>query len=235
MNLNEVLAELEANGSPSIKKVLLNHGAAEPFFGVKIEYLKKMVSRIKKNYELSLELYKTGNSDAMYLAGLIADEKKMTKEDLKNWVDAAYWSMLSDYTVPWVAAESDFGAELAQEWIESNNEGISTAGWSTYSSLVSITPDNMLDIDHLSSLIDRVVKEIHQAPNRTRNAMNGFIIAVGSYVPALTEKALDAGKKIGKVSVFMGNTACRVPSIVEYIQKVKDKNKLGVKRKMARC
>ena len=56
----------------------MNHGAKEPFFGVKVGDLKKILKKTKKNHELSLELYKTGNSDAMYLAGLMADEKKIT-------------------------------------------------------------------------------------------------------------------------------------------------------------
>ena len=36
--------------------------------------LKKYQKRIKKDYQLSLDLYDSGVSDAMYLAGLIADE-----------------------------------------------------------------------------------------------------------------------------------------------------------------
>ena len=75
----------------SIKKVLVKHGAREPFFGVKVEDLKKIVKKVKTDYPLSLELYNTGNSDAMYLAGLIADPVKMTREDLNNWVEKAYW------------------------------------------------------------------------------------------------------------------------------------------------
>ena len=55
----------------------------------------------------------------MYLAGLIADDDKITKEQLNQWADEAYWYMISEYTVPWVAAESRFGMELAMEWIES--------------------------------------------------------------------------------------------------------------------
>ena len=62
------------------EKNALKHGAREPFFGVKVEHLKKIQKRIKKDYQLALDLYDTGISDAMYLAGLIADDEKMTKE-----------------------------------------------------------------------------------------------------------------------------------------------------------
>ena len=58
---------------------------------MKIADLKVIQKKIKKDYELSLALYDTGNSDAMYLAGLIADPDRMTKADLKKWVKGAYW------------------------------------------------------------------------------------------------------------------------------------------------
>jgi 3-methyladenine DNA glycosylase AlkD len=68
----KILEELKPLGKDSIKKVLLNQGIREPFFGVKIGDLKPIEKRIKKDYRLALDLYDTGNYDAMYLAGLIA-------------------------------------------------------------------------------------------------------------------------------------------------------------------
>jgi len=38
----DALDELKAAGKPSIKKVLMNHGACEPFYGVSVEDLKKI-------------------------------------------------------------------------------------------------------------------------------------------------------------------------------------------------
>jgi 3-methyladenine DNA glycosylase AlkD len=84
MTRQEVLAELEEYGDANTKNTLLKHGAKEPFFGVKVADLKKILKKTKKNHELSLELFDTGNSDAMYLAGLMADEKQITKKQLKN-------------------------------------------------------------------------------------------------------------------------------------------------------
>jgi hypothetical protein len=57
---------------------------------VAISELKKFQKRIKKDYQLALDLYDTGNYDAMYLAGLIADDARMTRKDLQRWVEKAY-------------------------------------------------------------------------------------------------------------------------------------------------
>ena len=142
----EIVKELKPLGSESIKKVLLKHGIQEPLFGVKVEELKKIQKRIKKDYRLALDLYDTGIYDAMYLAGLIADDPKMTKKDLRHWVEKANCNTLSEYTVPWVAAESMYGRELALEWIESRKEGVAASGWATLSGLVAITDDAELDL-----------------------------------------------------------------------------------------
>jgi 3-methyladenine DNA glycosylase AlkD len=235
MTAEGILKDLAKLGNEGIKKTLMRHGAREPFFGVKIEDLKKLQKAIKKDYTLALELFESGISDAMYLAGLIADETRMTKDDLQRWVKKAYWTMLSDYTVAWVAAESSHGFELAREWIGSADERIASAGWCTLSSLMSIKPDDELPLKELEKLLDRVGKHIHKAPNCVRSSMNGFIIAAGSYVASLTEKALRIADQIGKVSVDVGDTACKVPDARAYIEKVKNKGKIGKKRKMARC
>ena len=128
MTREDVMKELKFFGNEQTKTIFIRHGAREPFYGVKVGDLKTLVKKIKKNHKLSMELYDTGNSDAMYLAGLIADENEISREDLEKWADEAYWYMLSEYTVPWLAAESPFGWELALEWIESHEEGIAAAG-----------------------------------------------------------------------------------------------------------
>jgi 3-methyladenine DNA glycosylase AlkD len=235
MTAREVLAELARLGSESIKKTLMKHGAKEPFYGVKVEDLKKIQKRIKTDYALSLALYDTGNSDAMYLAGLIADPAKMTKADLRKWVKGAYWHMLSEYTVPWVAAESRYGAELAREWVDSPKEPIAAAGWSTFSSLVAIKPDGELDLVEVEKLLGRVEREVPGAANRVRYTMNGYVIAVGSYVVPLVGRAKAAAKAIGTVSVDMHGTACQVPDAAAYIAKVEAAGRQGKKRKTAMC
>lgn len=235
MTAKEILIQLESFGDERTKKTLMTHGAKEPFFGVKVADLKKILKKTKKNHELSLELYDTGNSDAMYLAGLMADETKITKAQLNDWVKKAYWSYLSEYAVPWVASESDFAIELGLEWIESKDECIASAGWSTLASYAAVNEDDNIDLDLFTKLLDKVPEEIDDAPNRVKYTMNGFVIAIGSYVKALNPKAIEISNVLGKVSVDMNGTACKVPLATTYIQKVIDKDRVGKKRKSARC
>lgn len=233
MEVKEVMKELESYADQRTKNTHMNHGAKEPVFGVKVGDLKKILKKTRKNHELSLALYDTGNSDAMYLAGLMADEKQITKDQLNKWVKNAYWYFLSEYAVAWIAAESKYGFELGLEWIRSEKESVACAGWSTLSNYASINTD--LELDTYSSLLDEVNNTIHDAKNRVKYTMNGFVIAVGSYIPELSEKAKIVAKDIGKVDVFMGGTSCKVPLATEYIAKVEKRGSIGKKRKQARC
>jgi 3-methyladenine DNA glycosylase AlkD len=235
MTTKEVLTKLEALGSESAKKMHLKHGAREPLFGVKVGDLKKLQKELKNNQALAMELYETGNSDAMYLAGLMADGSAMTKQQLQSWAEKAYWHMLSEYVVPWVTSESPYGHNLAMKWIDDKRENIAAAGWSTLAGLVAIKDDKDLDIQELQALLDRVQKTIHTSANRVRYTMNNFVIAAGGYVAALTVKAMETGKKIGIVQVDMGDTACQVPFASDYIKKMKDKGHIGRKRKTIKC
>jgi 3-methyladenine DNA glycosylase AlkD len=235
MTAAEILQELKPLGTESIKKVLLKHGVQEPLLGVKVEELKKFQKRIKKDYQLALDLYDTGVYDAMYLAGLIADDRKMTRRDLRHWVDNTTCNALCGFTVAWVAAESLHGWDLALEWIESKRENLAVTGWATLSSLVAIKEDADLDLAKLKRLLLRVQKTLPGEPDRVRHAMNGFVIAVGTYVQPLTDLALQTAKNIGEVSVDMGDTSCKVPYAPEYIEKARKKGVLGKKRKTAKC
>ena len=235
MNAAEILDQLEAMGSAQTRKTFKNHGAPDNMFGVKVGDMKTIVKKVKKNHELSLELFKTGNSDAQYLAGLIADEKRITREDLQAWAESAGWYMISEYSVAWVASESPYGWEMGLKWIESDDEHIATSGWATLGSWMSIRPDETLDLKKITALLDRIGETIHQSPNRVRYVMNGFVIATAAFVQPLMEKAKEIAEKVGKVHVNVGNTACSVPFAPEYIQKLEGAGRIGKKRKMARC
>ena len=235
MTTEEIMQALQQMGSEQTKKTFLRHGAREPFFGVKVGDMKTIVKSVKKDHNLSLSLYETGNSDAMYLAGLIADEKKISKAELQRWAERASWHMISEYTVAWVAAESPHGWELALEWIDAPQESIASSGWATLSSLCTIRPDSELDTERLKKLLDRVADSVKQAPNRVRYTMNGFVTACGISVLPLHNYAMKIAEKIGEVYVDMGGTSCQVPLATSYLKNAAEKGKIGHKKKMARC
>jgi hypothetical protein len=73
--------------------------------------------------------------------------------------------------------------------------------------------------DYCRACLRTIEAEIHTSPNRARHSMNNAVIAIGIYKPACTEEAKATAARIGKVTVDHGDTACRTPDAVTYIQK----------------
>jgi 3-methyladenine DNA glycosylase AlkD len=234
MTAEDVVAELEKMATAQTRKMWITHGAKEPCLGVKVEDMKKIQKRVKTDYRLALDLYDTGIADAMYLAGLIADDAKMTRKDLQKWVENATWVMVSEYSVPWVASGSAHGRELALKWMDSKHEAIASAGWQTYSSMIAIKEDADLDLEEIKSLLQRVSRSIHQQPNRVKYVMNGFLIAVACHVKPLHSVAVDTANAIGEVSVDLVGE-CKVPFAPDSIRKFAARSAIGKKRKSPKC
>lgn len=235
MTLKQVMATLEQKGSESIKRILMKHGAREPFFGVKVGDMKPIAKQLKGRQDLALELYATGNGDAQYLAGMIADGRQMTKAQLDGWAKSASWDMISGTTVPWVASEHPEGAALALKWIASKNEQTARAGWNALGALAATRPDAELPLKEFARLLERMPRDLPKAIDGVRYTMNNFIIACGTYLAPLGDKAIATARALGKVQVDMGDTACKVPDAESYIVKARRGAAVAPKRKTVRC
>ncbi|MDR7075642.1 3-methyladenine DNA glycosylase AlkD [Neobacillus niacini] len=235
MDFNLVMKELEALGKERIKKTYISNGANEPLFGVATGAMKPLSKIIKKDQPLAEQLYATGNYDAMYFAGIIADPMAMSEEDFERWIDGAYFYMLSDYVVAVTLAEADIAQVVADKWIASGEELKMSAGWSCYCWLLGNRKDSEFNADKLASMLNQVENTIHESPERTKSAMNNFIYTVAiSYVP-LHEMAVETAKAVGPVEMKRGKKKSSILQAFENIQKELDRGKLGFKRKYVRC
>jgi 3-methyladenine DNA glycosylase AlkD len=215
MSFAEAMRELRNAASAQTKKTYLRHGATEPLFGVSFATLKELVKRIGVDQELALALWDTGNFDARNLAVKIADPHKMTPEELDRWAGDMTTRMCSGY-VAMLAAEGPHGAAKAVEWLApgSRNRG---AGWVLSGHLAQLdekTPDS-----HFLARLADIEQSICSAPNAEREAMNMALIQIGCRNAALRKAATAAAKRIGKVEVDHGDTACKTPDAAAYIEK----------------
>lgn len=235
MELNEIMDELKSLGSERTKKIYMGNGANEPLYGVSISAMKPLYKKLKINQELAEALYATGNYDAMYLAGMIAEPNKMTKEDFNRWIKQAYFYMISDFIVAVTLSESDIAFSVSDEWVNCEDELVKSAGYSCYTWLLGSRKDIEFNKEKLLRLLNIVKKTIHTEPNRAKYAMNNFLIAVGvSYTP-LHEEALQIAKEVGNVEVYNKDRLLPIHNAYEEIIKQANKGRIGFKRKYVRC
>ena len=204
MDIQVVMEELEALGKERMKKMYISNGAHEPLFGVATGAMKPIAKKIKINQPLAEELYATGNYDAMYFAGIIADPKGMTESDFERWMDGAYFYMLSDNVVAVTLAEADIAQDVADKWIASGEELRMSAGWSCYCWLLGNRKDAEFSESKLAQMLEVVEQTINDSPERTKSSMMNFIYTVGiSYLP-LHEKAVETANAVGTIEIKKG-------------------------------
>lgn len=235
MDFKTVMQELEALGKERTKKIYISNGALEPLFGVATGAMKPIAKKIKINQLLAEELYATGNYDAMYFAGIIADPNAMTESDYERWMDKAYFYMISDYVVAVTLSESPIAQDVADKWISSGEELRMSAGWSCYCWLLGNRKDDEFSESKISNMLDIVKNSIHDSPERTKASMNNFLYTVAiSYLPQ-HEKAVETAKEVGIVEVKRDKKKTSLLNAYESIQKEIDRGRLGFKRKYVRC
>jgi 3-methyladenine DNA glycosylase AlkD len=235
MNVEMVMQELEALGKERTKKIYSSNGAQEPLFGVATGAMKPIFKKTKINQSLAEQLYATGNYDAMYFAGIIADPNAMTEADYDRWMDAAYFYMLSDFVVAVTLAEAEIGQEVSDKWIASGDELRMSAGWNCYCWMLGNRPDDEFSESKIAAMLEIVSNTIHDSPERTKYAMNNFLSTVAvSYLP-LHDKATETAKNVGPVEVNKDKAKSKFIHAFENIQNAVDKGRIGFKRKHVRC
>lgn len=234
MTAQEIVDKLRPMGRESYRNTMLKHGVHEPLLGVSIGDMQPIRKAIKKDYQLAKDLFNTGIYDAMYLGGLIADEKTMTAADLEEWMANSKCHAIATSTVAAVAAESAHGWELGMKWIESEDYTTQCAGWATLSGVLSLRDNDKLDLETIRGLMKRIQGSIQGQPDGIKYSMNNFIISVGAYVGPLAEEAMKVAEANGKMPIELVGD-CKMPYAPEYIKKCQERGSLTKKRKMVRC
>jgi 3-methyladenine DNA glycosylase AlkD len=217
MTLKEVMATLEKKGTAQARKTYARHGAPEPMFGVSFADLKVLYKRIGVDHELALRLWDTGNFDARNLALKIVDPKAISSADLDRWASDNTVRMCTTYVAA-LAAEGPHAAAKVERWRASPKEPLRISAWGLVGQMAS------RDEAHPDAWYEARLKEIEKgigsAANYEREAMNMAVICIGGRSPALRKAALASAKRIGRVDVDHGDTACKTPDAAAYIEKM---------------
>ncbi|HFK1762718.1 DNA alkylation repair protein [Bacillus wiedmannii] len=220
MLLEEVMQQLEEYGTGQNRKIFKNHGAKEPLFGVSFANLKLLKKKIKKDHDLAILLWETKNMDAMTLATMILDPKKVTTAQLNKWVQEVDYYCLMDVLMTAICT-SPIAIERMEEWTKSDDEWIGRAGWSLLANIA--IKNKTLQDDFFSPYLEEIKVNIHNEKNRKKEAMNSALIAIGIRNEDLEQTAIEIAREIGKVKVDHGATSCKTPDAEAYIKKTKER------------
>lgn len=216
-------------GTAQNRKVYARHGSGPNTFGVSFADLGKLQKQTKRDHALACQLWETGNQDARLLATMIADPGQMTAAGLDTWAKDLNYYVLADSFARHLASQSRLARRKVEQWTKSREDFTGQAGYSVQAILAMENPD--LPDAYFEKHLETIERRIHQAGNRTRHAMNSAVIAIGLRNAHLQHLALAAASRIGKVVVDHGETGCKTPDAIAYIQRAaQHKSKRGKKK-----
>ena len=217
LNAGEILTTLKKLGKPQTAAIYKRYGTGDNVFGVLTSEIAKLQKKIKIDHQLALELWETGHVEARVLALQVFDPQKLTRARADRLLKDGPVRFLGGYLCALVA-HSPIAHETMHSWMKSPEELPREMGYGILSVRLKDDPDSISDAD-AEKVLATIEAEIQRSPNWVRYAMNGALISIGIFKPTLSMKAIEAAKRIGKVEVDHGETYCKTPDAVLYIEK----------------
>ncbi|RYG45470.1 DNA alkylation repair protein [bacterium] len=207
MTLDSVMARLEALGTEKMRAFNAKNGAGENQFGVKMGDLRTLAKEIKTDHELGTELWRTGNVEAMLLATLIMKPKLLPADDLDGMVRSVSYLQVADWLGSYVVKVHPEKEALRQRWMASEDTMASRAGWSLTAERVGKDPEGL----DLPALLDRIEREMADAPAPSQWTMNMCLAEIGIRHPEHRERAIAIGEKLGVLRDYPTSKGCTSP------------------------
>jgi 3-methyladenine DNA glycosylase AlkD len=203
-------------GKAQARKIYLRHGYAEPLYGVSFADLGALKRKIKTDHALAEALWQSGNADARILATMVADPTKLSEKECERWADETNFRTLGDY-VGNLIGRSPHGLSIAKAWVSSDDPRRRRLAGVVVAVLAREGRPPPVSLQR--EMLKRIEKEIHGAENWSRYGMMYSLIGIGAYCPELRADAIAAARRIGKVEFDPGETDCKMPDPVPYIEK----------------
>lgn len=207
MKLNEVLMQLEALGSEKMRAQNTRNGAGDNQFGVRRGDVRKLAKEIKINHQLAMDLWKTGNIDAQFLAILLVNPKDLTPKELDQMARSLTFAEVADWFVNYVVKKHADRESLRLDWMATKDPMAARAGWSLTADRIAKSPEGI----DLPELLARIESEMANSEPEIQWTMNCALAEIGIHFSRHRKQALAIGEKLGVYRDYPVSKGCTSP------------------------
>jgi 3-methyladenine DNA glycosylase AlkD len=207
MTLKETLTQLEALGTDKMRAQNKKNGAGEHQFGVRLGDIRTLAKKIKKNHELAMALWETGNIDARLLATLLIKPKTLSADEMDRMVRSVTFVQVADWLNAYVVKHHPDKENLRQGWMATDDPMAARAGWSLTTEGVVKSPKGL----DLPALLDRIESEMGSAAPEVQWTMNCCLAEIGIHFPDHRKRALAIGETLGVYRDYPVSKGCTSP------------------------
>ncbi len=219
MTVQEIMAQLEALGSAKVRELNVRNDAPENHFGVKMGDIRTIAKAIRSNHTLGMELWQTGNADAMILATLVIKPKLLSSAELQQMVQSITYAQLADTLITNVVKLYPDKEALRLQWMETEHAMLARAAWSLTTERVCKNPFGL----EIAALLDRIESELASAPPATQWTMNFCLGEIGINFPEHRDRAIKIGEAVGLYKDWPLSKGCIPPYVPVWVPAIVNK------------
>lgn len=212
MTTDQVLATLEALGDERMRTQNRRRGAGDAQFGVRLGEVRKVAKSLGRDDALARSLWATGNLEARLVAILMVRPPSLSIEALDAMVRDAGNDLVADWTSSYLLAKHPESETLRRSWmsdedVHGRDLWSSRAAWRLTSSRARTSPESI----DATSLLDRLEREMPEAPPQVQWTMNECLASIGIHHPALRDRAIAIGEAVGLYRDYPVSKGCTSP------------------------
>lgn len=212
-NLGGVMETLAAMEDPKARAVNERHGDDH---GVNLTSLRAVAKELKKNDELALDLWKTGDTAARLVAILIMRPRTYDAARLDVMMRDARVPKVHAWLVNYIVKKSKHAETLRLAWMDDPDPVVASAGWVLTSERVNKSPEGL----DQAGLLDIIEAQMLDAEERLQWAMNETLSSIGIENEELRPRAISIGDRLGVLKDYPTPPNCTSPFAPTWITEI---------------
>jgi 3-methyladenine DNA glycosylase AlkD len=194
----EVLYRLKSKARPGQLEGMAKFGMkTEQRLGVAIPDIREISREIGKDHMLALDLWETGVSEARILAAMIDDPKKLTEEQMEDWVkDINSWDVCDQVCMN-LFEKTPLAWEKILEWSKRNEEYVKRSAFALTACLA--WHDKEVGDEKFIELFQVIKHGATDERNFVKKSVNWALRNIGKRNPNLNKLALKEAKEIHRI------------------------------------
>lgn len=169
----------------------------ENTLGINIPVLRNLAKSYKKNparHQLAMELWQSNIHEAMILASMIADPKKLTPHEMDSWTHDFYSWDICDQTCSNLFQKTTFFLDKAFEYSYAKEEFVKRTGFVLMVQYVTHHKQSLHEL--CPKFLQRIEEESNDNRNFVRKAVNWCLRTIGKRNLYLHSIAIETAQRI---------------------------------------
>jgi 3-methyladenine DNA glycosylase AlkD len=193
-----VLKKLRAKSRPKSLEGMARFGiTGERRLGVAVPEMRKIAKEAGRDHQLALALYKTKIPEAMMVASMIDDPRKLTEGQMESWVkEFTSWD-ICDQVCMNLFDKNPLAWKKVKEWSGREEEFVKRAAFALLACLA--WHDKEAPDKKFIKLLPLIKREATDERNMVKKAVNWALRQVGKRNPALNKEAIKLAREIKKL------------------------------------